>query len=405
MIEIEMSCIPDAEVDFQTLSELAAQFERQSGVRVHLYRMTWGTAWAEFVTIASHGKGPDLSHLGGSWVSSLATMNALRAFHPPEIEAMGGAQAFSPPTWASTRLVGDERIWALPWTGYVYLVCYHRDLLQGAGLDPAQAFGSRRALTATTEQLRQAGLESPVVIPYVPPPYTDLVHMAASCIWSAGGEFVDEEGRQVLLDLPPALDGLTDWLNFYRLVPPAYVHLTQEECLNLFLQRRAAVLVIDNRFIATNLIRGQGLVKGLETVAFAPLTETPWFGGGDFVIWQHTQGYPDRERAAVEFIQFLVSKEAQLMWAERVGSMPARLEALHQAYPAGHPLQAAVLQAVQQGRDYLNVPLWRRLEFQIAQTLGALLQEAHENRGTPARFLIERRILPLVERLNLTLRG
>jgi ABC-type glycerol-3-phosphate transport system substrate-binding protein len=94
MIEIEMSCIPDAEVDFQTLSDLAGQFERQNGVRVHLYRMTWGTVWTDFLTIASHGKGPDISHLGGSWVSSLATMNALRAFRLAEVEAMGGRAGF-----------------------------------------------------------------------------------------------------------------------------------------------------------------------------------------------------------------------------------------------------------------------------------------------------------------------
>ncbi len=405
MIEIEMSCIPDAEVDFETLSELAAQFERQSGIRVHLQRMTWGTAWMEFVTIAAHGKGPDLSHLGGSWVSSLATMNALRAFRPDEIRAMGGERVFSPPTWSSTRLVGDERVWAIPWTGYVYLVSYHRDLLQQAGVDPEQAFGTRLALTNTVERLRRANVSIPLVAPYIVPPYTDLVHMAASFVWSAGGEFVDQEGKRVLLDQPAALDGLTNWLDFFRLTPSAYCHLTQEECLDLFLQRKTAVLVMDNRSILTNLIRGRSGAGELDSIAFAPLTETPWFGGGDFVIWQHTQGYPDRERAAVEFIKFLVSKESQVLWAERVQSMPARLDALRQVYPVGHPLEAAIMQAVQQGRDYLNVPLWRRLEFQIAQALGALLEEAHENRGLPARTLVEGRILPLVERLNLTLRG
>lgn len=405
MIEIEMSCIPDGEVDIETLSELAAQFERQTAIRVHLHRMRWGTAWMEFVNIATHGKGPDLSHLGSSWVSSLAMMNALRAFRPEEIQSMGGEQAFSLPTWSSTRLIGDERVWAIPWTGYVYLIAYRRDLMEQAGVDPAQAFGTRRALKATTERLRQAGLTIPAVIPYFPPPYSDLVHMTASCIWGAGGEFVDQQGKRVLLDQPASLDGLTEWLDFFRLMPPDYAHLTQEECLDLFLQRKAAVLVLDNRSMLTHFVYRRHGADELDSFAFAPMTETPWFGGGAFVIWQHTRGYPDRERAAVEFIKFLVTQESQVVWAERVQSMPARLDALRRVYSPGHPLESAVMQAVQHGRDYLNVPLWHRIEFQIAQTLGALLQEAHENRSLGSRTLIEKHILPLTERLNLTLRG
>lgn len=404
MIEIQMSCIPDAEVDFQTLSDLAGQFERQHGIRVHLYRMAWGTAWTDFLTIASHGKGPDLSHLGGSWVSSLATMNALRFFRLAEVEAMGGAAAFSRPTWESTCLLGDERVWAIPWTGYLYLICYHRDLLEAAGVDVVQAFGTRQALAATTGRLSRAGLEVPLVIPYIPPPYTDLVHMAASFVWSAGGDFVDAEGKRVLLDQPAALEGMRNWLDFCRLVPSAYSHLTQEESLTLFLQRRAAMLVADNRFVVTNLIRAGG-ESAHSAIGFANLSETPWMGGGDFVIWQHTQGYPDRERAAVEFVQFLSSKDAHLLWAERVNSMPARLDALQEIYPSGHPLEGAVTQAVQHGRDYLNVPLWRRLEFQIAQALGVLLNEAQENRGVASASLLEKHLFPLTERLNLTLRG
>lgn len=406
MIEIQMSCIPDAEVDYQTLSDLAGQFERQSGIRVHLYRMTWGTAWTDFLTIASHGRGPDLSHLGGSWVSSLATMNALRFFRPAEVEAMGGAEAFSRPTWASTRLAGDERVWAIPWTGYLYIICYHPDLLEAAGVDAAQAFGTRHALAAATERLARAGLEIPLIVPYVPPPYTDLVHMAASFVWSAGGDFVDAEGKRVLLDQPAVLEGMKNWLDFYRLMPPAYFHLAQEESLTLFLQRRAAMLVADNRFVVTNLIRGRGRGENAApAIGFANLSETPWMGGGNFVIWQHAQGYPDRERAAVEFVQFLSSKDAHLLWAERVNSMPARLDALQEIYPPGHPLERTVTQAVQHGRDYLNVPLWRRLEFQIAQALGGLLNEAQENRGVDSASLLEKHLFPLAERLNLTLRG
>ncbi len=99
MVEIEFSTIPDAEIDLQVMKALLEEFSEEYGVKVRLDTMTWGTAWTDFVTIASHGKGPDLSHIGGTWVSSLAIMNALRPFSPRDIEEMGGASAFLAPTW------------------------------------------------------------------------------------------------------------------------------------------------------------------------------------------------------------------------------------------------------------------------------------------------------------------
>src|SRR5512141_2227383 len=106
MVEIEISTIPDAEIDLTVMRSLLEEFSSQSGVKVKLDTMTWGTAWTDFITIASHGKGPDISHIGGTWVGSLAIMNALRPFSPRDIEEMGGARAFLNPTWQSSLLEG-----------------------------------------------------------------------------------------------------------------------------------------------------------------------------------------------------------------------------------------------------------------------------------------------------------
>ena len=156
MIEIELSTIPDAEVDMQVMKALLAEFTGQTGVHVKINPMTWGTAWTDFVTFASHGKGPDLSHIGGTWVSSLAIMNALRPFSAKEVEDMGGGKAFLAPTWQGGLLQGDERVWSIPWTGYTYVVCYRKDLLGELGIDGETAFGTLEALSATVQKLKQS---------------------------------------------------------------------------------------------------------------------------------------------------------------------------------------------------------------------------------------------------------
>ncbi len=65
MIEIELSTIPDAEMDVQVMKSQLAEFGKRTGIQVKLTSLTWGTAWNDFVTFTSHGKGPDLSHIGG----------------------------------------------------------------------------------------------------------------------------------------------------------------------------------------------------------------------------------------------------------------------------------------------------------------------------------------------------
>ena len=185
MVEIEISTIPDAEIDLTVMRSLLEEFSSQSGVKVKLDTMTWGTAWTDFITIASHGKGPDISHIGGTWVGSLAIMNALRPFSTRDIEEMGGARAFLNPTWQSSLLEGDERVWAVPWPGYTYVVCYRKDLLGQLGIDGETAFGTTETLASTVHQLERSSLEIPWLIPSAPAPYSDLVHMAASFIWAS----------------------------------------------------------------------------------------------------------------------------------------------------------------------------------------------------------------------------
>ncbi len=138
MIEIEFSYIHNFEDDQFTLAALVNEFGAEHNVKVHLREMTWQTAWAELFGFASHGSGPHVSHVGGTWVSSLARMNVLRPFTAGEIASMGGESAFMLPTWASCTLFDDQRIWAVPWTGWIYVVCYRKDLCHHDGAHPGR---------------------------------------------------------------------------------------------------------------------------------------------------------------------------------------------------------------------------------------------------------------------------
>ncbi len=402
MSNVELSTIPDSDLDIETLQGLVKNFGEQHDVDVSLKTMTWGMAWAELLNFASHGKGSDVSHLGDTWVSSLATMNALRPFQPDEIEAVGGSKKFIPAVWESAMLFDDEHVWSLPWTGYMYVVCYRKDLLTQIGIDESKAFGTLESFSETVAKLTNSTLDIPWLHPYVPPPYSDLVHIAASWVWSMGGDFIDKEGSQVVFDSPETLKGLKYWLDIYRNVPEMFKSLDWSQSVQLFTQGRAAAVVTDIR-TASSFFDGRGSQQMRDNLGVATLTDVPWLGGGSYVIWQHTLGHPEREQAAVELVKYLVSYEAEVAWCRSVHSMPARVDTIETIYPAGNPLREVVSLAIQEGRAYHNVPLWRRVEFQLAQELGACVHEARENLETPLESILERRLVPLAKRLNLTL--
>jgi ABC-type glycerol-3-phosphate transport system substrate-binding protein len=172
----------------------------------------------------------------------------------------------------------------------------------------------------------------------------------------------------------------------------------------LFARGRAAAVVADNRFASSvSLSDAEEIVK--KNLGVAPLTSVPWYGGGSFIIWRHTQGYPERERAAVQLVNYLTGKAAELRWARDVQSLPARVEVLKELYPPESPLHHAFTRASESGRAYSAVPLWRRLENQIAQGLSLCLREARENPSMDVEMILHKHLDPLAERLNLTLKG
>lgn len=405
MVEIEFSIIPDAEEDVSTMTSMLGDFEKLTGVKVHLRTMQWSTAWTDLLTIASRGAGPDVSHIGGTWVSSLAAMNALRSFRLVEVQEMGGARAFLSPAWQSVFLSGDDRTWAMPWTGYAYMICYRRDLLLQHGIkDFQEAFRDHKAVVATIQQLSQSRLPIPWLIGRYPPPYSDLVHIAASWIWSAGGDFLSPDGKQLALDQDTAIAGLANMIALFRAVRKKYMKLSPPEAVVAFATARAAAVLTNNRAIES-VIMGSKEPEVRENLGLASLTETPWCSGGNFIIWKHTMSLPEREQAAVALVKYLTSRDAEVRWGSAIHSLMARRDATALLYPEKHPFHHPVQQLAEHGRAYPTIPLWHRIEYQIGQTLSAIIEEAQQSPKLEAEDILHRHLSPLTERLNRILQG
>ncbi len=405
MATIEFSMIPDAEEDVRVMNAMLADFERISGIKVNLRTMRWGNAWPNLLTIASRGSGPDVSHVGGTWTSSLAAMNALRSFRLVELQEMGGARAFMAPAWQSAFLSGDDRVWAIPWTGYAYLVCYRRDVFRENGItDFQEAFRDRKAVVSTIQRLSQIRQVVPWLIGNYPPPYSDLVHIAASWIWSAGGDFLSADHSRVVLEQEAAIAGLADMVALFRAVPKRHARRLPAEVAAIFASANAAAILTDNRTIEGVIVSSKES-EVRENIGLAIPTEIPWCSGGSLVIWRHTMAQPEREQAAVSLVKYLTSRDAEVRWGRSIHSLMARMEAIELLYPEKHPFHHPIHQLAERGRAYPTIPLWRRLEYQIGQTLAAVIEEARQTPDVAAEDILRRHLPPLAEQLDRLLQG
>lgn len=401
MVTIEFSYIGDSPADIQRFPQLIADFEKNYPATVRLKALTWDQAWTDLLDVALRSKGPDVSQIGDTWVSSFVAMNALRPFSSQEMAAMGGQAAFAPATRSSMFLPEDTRVWSVPWSSYLYLICYRKDILQEAGIDEQSAFGSPLALSQTVQRLKDARIAIPWLMPSGPPPYNDLLHLAASWVWGMGGDFISPDGKKAIFNQPAALTGLQSFLELYRHLP-ASAGQTIDECVSLFAEGKAALTVADVRSAKALDEFGAG-PQVLENLGTANFSTVPWIGGSNLVIWRHTQISAEKERAALAWINYLSSDAGQLKFAQLIGTIPARASALSSILPDCHPLTETLMQAGKTGRGYPKIGLWQRIELQLSLEIGEIVKAIRTDPAANIPALLHQRLDPLVRRFDLAL--
>ena len=400
MTAIEFTTIPDVDADYKLLLELLADFKKQTGIDVKATRMKWSDAWQQLINISTHGQGADISHVGSTWVSSLVSMNALRPIPPHVITKIGGEESFVHSAWESILMEDDRHPWAIPLSSYTYAIAYRRDLLAQIGLDGATAFSTPFAVEETVCRLEDLhALENIWWMPYAPFPYSDLVHTAASWIWSSGGQLIDNRGKQVLFDSPANLAGLKAYFKLLRRLPKTE-YINADECMLKLIKGEAAAVLTDARAIFASL---QNHTLEMSNIGTASVMSIPWSGGGNLVVWRHTYGYPDRLEAAFKLAEFLTRKSTLLEVGRNSHTLPARVDALDELIPPEHPLRPVMIQLVSSSRSYRTIPLWRRIESQFNQELSTVASTLLENKDTDLDALLRETMGSLSHRLNLTL--
>ncbi len=221
--------------------DVLQEFTRLTGAKVHVRAIPWEQGWSELLKVALYKLGPDVSAVGTSWVEGMVTMEALRPFSAREVDHIKSDRKFLDASWGTCLLAGDERVWSIPWLADTRLVYYRRDLFAEAGIDEREAFSSCEGFLEALEKLGKAGVEVPFSISTVAE--YPLLHTAASFVWGAGGDFMSQDGRDVLFNTPESIEGLACYYSLHRFIPPQARFLNDDAVSQVFRMGKVAVTI------------------------------------------------------------------------------------------------------------------------------------------------------------------
>jgi multiple sugar transport system substrate-binding protein len=367
------------------------RYGKENGIDIVQQEFDYTTGWSDFMRMAIYGGNPDVSEIGSTWLNDFAAMGVLRPFSASEVQNLDGSEAFVTSVWASGASSGA--VWAIPWMIDLSLVYYRRDLLVKAGVEEEHAFQSPERFEQTLQQLQDAGIPAPWVVPthrsYI------NIHNLAMWVWWAGEDFLDKEGKTILLDRPGVRSAILSFLRLHRFIPKEMYHLADHDADQMFNDGKVAVVIGG----PWNIIRSARTPDVTANLGLAIPLGCSYTGGSSLIVWERT----DQVAAAMELIAHLTSQEFQTTFPKRVGLLPGRLDSLDSFPLPDLSLYPVVLQALKTGRSLPNLGLWGLIEDRLVNVIPKLWDDILACPHPDLEALYDKHISPLTNRLNIIL--
>lgn len=317
------------EEDRQILAPILERFEEETGIHVELEVIGWPDLLNRIMAATTSGEGPDVVNIGNTWSASLQATGAFLDFTEERLDAIGGRLKFLETSMRSTGAAGQPPV-SVPLYGLAYGLFYNRQMFEEAGVE----------VPTTWEELVEAAhrLTDPAADRYgltiTGASYTENAHFAFILGQQQGGEFFDEEGNPTFAteENVRAVYQYLDLLNQGLATPSSAEHSVTAEAVTDFTAGRAAMLMGQNNVTAN--IADNGMSE--DAYGVAPLPFPAQLPPGGQRINSHVAGiniavFRDaHEEAALEFVEFLTSREQQITLNQAFGSLPVTHEAAHE---------------------------------------------------------------------------
>lgn len=327
------------------------------------------------------GEPAQLSVLGALDTHDLVEQGLIEPFDTlaQTAEDKAWIESFYPALMANGTL--DGHVWGIPFQRSTIVMYYNKDMFREAGLNPDAPPATWQDMLAAAQKLSGNGRYG-LMIPSTGYPYWMFQALAIQ----NGARLMNEEGTEVSLNQPAAVEALQFWRDMaakHQVMPTGTIEWGTLR--QAFVQGRTAMMW----HTTGNLTAVRNEAKFDFGVAMLPANKQPGSptGGGNFYLFK---GASEAEKAAaLRFIRFMTAPERAAQWSIATGYVavsPAAYEtSVMQAYAKDFP-QAIV------ARDQLDVAIPEFATYETARVREALsnaVQAALTGSRTPKQALDE----------------
>lgn len=237
--------------------------------------------------------------------------------------------------------VFDGTTYALPTDGGDYALIYNTEMFEEAGLEAPTTWDEvREAAEALTDDSGRYGIYLPMNNDEWP------VFTWQSMLWSAGGEFLNEDNTEVAFNSEEGVDALSIWTD---LVADGYAYPTNlasdadGQAMAAFTSGSVAMIITG----AYNLAQlDEALGEENVGVTEFPIVEEPAMNTGVNVSYI-LESTDELEQGAWDFLEWWTSADVQSRWVNGSGYLPttaaaAEAEATIEAVAADERLQVFI---------------------------------------------------------------
>jgi multiple sugar transport system substrate-binding protein len=392
--ELELTVMYRGLQTAEHINPILDRFEAKHHIHVNLTIIPWITGHTDLVNMALYHHGADVSVVGSTWISDLIAMNALRPFSSSEINSFGGRNAFvsSAMDWGST--FGDGHTYAIPWFLDPNAIFYWRDRLEKANVDEHTAFSSVSLMEQTLDNLIAIGEHSPWCMPLHK--HHHSLNNVSSWIWAAGGNILSPDHQRLTIDSPEARTGLKAYFNLQRYMAVEDLDEKDTAFDHNFTNAKAVASLGGAWLVSAEF--GFPLESHKE-IGASSLPGISYVGGEALVVWKHTR----LDEAAIQLVEFLTSQEIIRDYYEFIQLPPARRDVLALPEITNDPIMHTLTDLANSGRGFPGISLWGLVEDKLESAFSSMWLDIVTNREIDLDEAINKNVLPVVDRLNLTL--
>ena len=366
--------------DEKILNNAVKDFEEQNDVTVEVKVVPWEDLYKNIITATTSGEGPDVLNIGNTWSAALQATGALVPFDEEVMEQIGGRDKFADAPMRSTGVEGQPPtgvpLYSVPDGAFFY----NKSMFQEAGIQPPKTWNefiqAAEQLTTDTDgdgNIDQWGIAiaggSPI----------DAVHRVFVLSRQQGGQFFNEQGEPTFnsQENVDAVKQYVDWMGEYEIAGQSMANYESTQSIADFANGDAAMMIGPVSNISS--IKDRGMKESDFGVAVSPVLDPlpeggeptrGYVSGSNITVFQNTR---NRE-AALQFVDFMTSKEQQLKLTQEFGNFPVIKSALDNPAYQGPKLDA-FQETIQKSEPMPQVPGEGEMETFVGQAVVQLFSK------------------------------